>query len=239
MRRTLLIGLTTAAVLSTSLLVAPASSAANDPTVNGASAKPKSQVIKISGSPVFETLTASFDDPDATIANAVVTIRWPGGKTSSTVNATTNGNTRSFSYGNFRPSNAMAPGVYKVAFKAVPKPAFTYATPVVARTKFTVTHQTRMFVVASSTSTRPGARVKFSGSFYPHYSHAKGKKLILSYDKAGGPRKFVKKATTEVTKTATYKFSRIRVYKTGRFKVTFKGDKFSNKSQATVKYTVS
>jgi len=239
MRRTLLIGLTAAAVLSTSLLAVPASGALADPTVIDASASPKSQLIKISGSPVFETLTASFDDPDATIANALVTIRWPGGKTSSTVNGTTNGSTRSFTYGNFRPTNANAPGVYKVSFKAVPKTGITYGTTPVARTSFVIKHQTRLIVSAQAPSPKRGVLVRFSGSFYPKYSHAKGKKLILSYDKAGAPKRFVKMSTTEVTKYATYRFDRIRVYKTGKWRVTFKGDKYSNKSAVTMKYTVA
>ncbi len=226
------------AVVSTGLGAVPAVAGGVEPTVINASASPKSQLIKLSSPPTLEVLNASFDDPDASIATAAVTVRWPGGKSTYSLTGSTVGSTRSFAL-NYPPTNANAPGVYKVSFKAVPKAGITYATPHVARTSFVIKHQTRLIVSAQAPSPKRGVLVRFSGSFYPHYSHAKGKKLILSYDKAGAPKRFVKVRTTEVTKYATYRFDRIRVYKTGKWRVTFKGDRYSNKSAVTMKYTVA
>jgi hypothetical protein len=148
----------------------------------------------------------------------------------------TAGDTRTFTH-TYRPSNATAPGEYRVTFKAVPTVG-SFASPIVATAKFFVSHKTRLIVSAKARSYNPGALVRFSGAFYPHYKHAKGTKLILSVDKAGGKKRFVKVGTTKVNKSANYKFERVRVWKTGRYRVTFKGDKYSKPSQVTIKRQV-
>ncbi len=239
-RRILTTMVVASAVSLSGVVLAPTASAAvTEPTAISATATPKKLLLKVKvPSQPSTTLEAAFDDPDNTIGIGQLTIVYPGGGKYGPSNATpvTIGNTKTFSRV-YVPTIANPPGVYRVKFEALPKSGITYTERHVAKAEFTVIHQTKMSLVASPGSAKKGQKVKFYGSFYPHYKHVKGKKVILSYKKKGTD-KFVKLATTRLTNTATFNFDKVKVTKSGKARVKFKGTKYYVDSRKTIKYTV-
>jgi hypothetical protein len=239
MRRTLLAAAVATAVTLAGIATAPAASAVTEPTVAGTSVSPKKFLIQIGGggSPLF-TQTATFNDPDETINSVLWTVVFPGGSGQygpyATSGGTRTGSTITFSR-TYGATSANAPGRYTVRFKAVPKSGITYASSHIASASFVVNHRTRIVSTYQRTS---GHKLRFSGWFYPHYAHAKGKKLILSV-KQKGSKKFTKLDKTKVRKDATFRYPRHKLRKgPGKYRVAFKGDKYSMKSRTTSDYVV-
>jgi hypothetical protein len=238
MRRTLLVAAVAAAVTLAGLATAPAASAATEPTLAGISVSPKSFLIQVSGgsSPLF-TQTVTFNDPDETITYVEWTVLYPGGSGQYgpyNTSGTRNGSEITFTR-NYYASSANRPGKYTVRFKAVPKAGVTYTSAHVATARFVVNHRTRIYANYQRTS---GHKVRFTGSFYPHYAHNKGKKLILSV-KQKGSKKFTKMDTTKTKKDATFRYPRLKLrVGPGKYRITFKGEKYIKKSRYTSSYVV-
>jgi len=237
MRRFVTAIMTITALAVSGLVVAPAASAAVDPTVASASAAPKKILIQIGGS-AETVVTATFNDPDATINQAAVTVFIPGGGQYGpyTYSGTTVGDSRVFEI-TYRASNSNPPGKYRVKFEAIPKAGTTYAAPVIARTPFVVQHRTKIIQSNNPWAPHPGYLMKFYGLFYPQNPGVKGKKLTLWFQPKG-KRKFTKVDATQVSKLYKYNFGKMKVNRSGKYRVKFAGTNFLRATKSTVVFTV-
>jgi hypothetical protein len=237
MRRFVTSSITIAALAASGLVVAPTASAAVDPTVVSASAAPKKILIQIGGS-AQTTMSATFNDPDATIYRAEVTVLIPGGGKYGpyTYSGTTAGDSRIFDIP-YTASNSNPPGKYRVKFEALPNPGITYSVTPIARTTFVVQHRTRIVQSNNPWAPHPGYLMKFYGLFYPQNPGVKRKTLTLWFQPKG-QRKFTKVDTTQVSKLYKYNFGKIRVKKSGKYRVKFAGTKFLRPTKSTVVFTV-
>ena len=237
MRRFITAIMTIAALAVSGLEVAPAASAAVDPTVTSASATPKKILIQINGS-ATTTMSATFHDPDATINYATYTVFIPGGGTYGPYNSsgTTVGDSRMFEVA-YRASNSNPPGKYRVKFEAVPKGGVTYTTTPIARTSFIVQHRTKIYVSNAPYAPHPGYKMKFYGTFYPKNAGVKGKTLTLWFQPKG-KKKFTKVDTTKVSKLYNYNFGKRTVKKSGKYRVKFAGTQYLRATKIVQPFTV-
>jgi hypothetical protein len=236
MRRAVTTLVTVTALAAAGLVVAPVASAAVDPTVTSASAAPKKMLIQVVGN-ATTTMRATFNDPDATINQVMITVFIPGGGKFGpyTYSGTFSGGSFSIEK-SYIASNANPPGKYRVKFEALPKTGITYTTTPIARTSFVVEQRTRI-LVSNGASAQRGYKMKFYGAFYPKNTGVKGKTLTLWFQPKG-KKKFTKVDTTKVSKLYGYNFGKRTVKKSGKYRVKFAGTKYLRATKVTSVFTV-